>query len=319
MRFPANRIYWVLFIVFTGVALYSSSIILLHRPYSGSVHRATGGKLLPLRLTDYITGEQIELPNQAINFILYYNFSSPQNLQNVAYAGYLMHKAQPTNVNFVVITGSHNADFEEMRRSGALPFPLVVDSSFSIARQLRVPQDADRSFIVGKDGAFLFAPPNGAFSPEDMRELFERYTQGKITYGDGPPAAAELVGKPFPNIAVKEIHTGAKALLFEVAPPARSNYLVFTASCPACMIEGTLGRLKSEFQPDTVPVITSRVPEIELRHMAENFHITSPIYIAEGEIPGFENIYYDSGALEAPVLRIRTNPKGLVLNVEPIQ
>ncbi len=315
-----DRFYWMLLVLFVAVTLCSTSVFLLHRPYSGSIRKSTGEHIARMRLTDAVTGKQVIIPSKRITFIFYYNFASPQNLQDVSYACYLAKTAHRADVDFIVITGGHIPDLEEMRRTGTLPFPLIVDSSFSIARQLTVPQDVDRSFVVGQDGALLFAPANEAFSPEDIRELFERFTTGRITYGSGPPAANDLVGKPFPNIGVSEIHTRVKTSLFEVASPGQSDYLVFTASCPACMLEGTLRRFKPDFQSvGTIPIITSRVPEIELRHMVEESRISSPIYMAQEEVPGFESIYFDSGALEASVLRVHTNRAGMITKVEPLQ
>lgn len=320
MKLFSGKAYWILLILFAVITLCSAAIVVFRRPYSGNILKSTGTQLSMMRLTDGVTGQAVTVPSKRITFILYYNFASPQSLQDVAYASYLVKKEHPVDIDFVVITGGHIPDLEEMRRTGALPFPLIIDSSFSLGRQLTVPHDVDRSFVVGQDGRVLFAPPNGAFSPEDIRELFERFTAGRITYGPGPPAAVDLVGKTFPNIKVSEIHTHAVAPLFEVASPGGSDYLIFTASCPACMLQGTLGKLKPELQSkNVIPIITSRVPEIELRHVIEQFHISAPLYIAEEEVPGFENVYFDSGALEGAVLRVHTNQAGMIVKVEPIQ
>jgi peroxiredoxin len=319
MHLFRGRVYWVFLVILLFVALGSSLSVYLHRPYTGSIRQSTGRKISPLFLKDTITGEAVSLPSKRLTFLFYYNISSPQNLQNITYAAYLMKARHSKDIDFVIVTGGHFQSLEQMRREGTLPFPLVIDSSFSIARQLTIPKTADRSFVIRQDGTLLFAPQKEAFGPEDIRELYELYTKGHIEYASGPPSAKQIIGKPFPNIFVKELHTNQESRLFDIAVPGDSQLLVFTAACPACTLETYLHGWKGEYRSaKTIPVITSRVPEIELRQIISETGISSPIYIAESELNGIENLYFDFGAEEGSVLLININKAGITRRVEPL-
>lgn len=319
MQFPRGRLYWMLLVVLLIVTFASSMTIYLRRPYSGPIKQSTGRKIGILSLKDEITGDKVTIPSKRLTFLFYYNVSSPQNLQDITYAAYLLKTQHSNDVDFIVVTGGHFQQLEQMRREKILPFPLVVDSSFSIARQLTIPKTADRSFVIRQDGALLFAPQKEAFGPEDIRELYELYTRGNITYSLGPPSANEIVGKPFPNIRVKELHTNRESRLFDIAQPGDSQLLVFTASCPACTLESFLRGWKGEFRSaKTIPIVTSRVPEIELRQIISDSGISSPIYIAQSEIQGIEDLYFDFGAKEGSVLLISTDNSGITQHVEAL-
>jgi peroxiredoxin len=319
MQFPRGRLYWMLLVVLLVVTFASSMSIYFRRPYSGSIEQSTGRKISTLSVKDEITGDKVVIPSKRLTFLFYYNLSSPQNLQDITYAAYLLKTQHPNDVDFVVVTGGHFQQLEQMRREKILPFPLIVDSSFSIARQLTIPNTADRSFIIRQDGTLLFAPQKEAFGPEDIRELYELYTHGNITYASGPPSANEIIGKPFPNILLKELHTNRQSRLFDIASPGDSQLLIFTASCPACTLESFLRGWKGEFRAaKTIPIITSRVPEIELRQIISNSGISSPIYMAQSEIQGIEDLYFDFGAKEGSVLLISTNKSGVTQRVEAL-
>lgn len=319
MQFPRGRSYWVLLAVLLIVTLASSMSLYLRRPYSGSIKQSTGRKISTLSLKDEITGNKVVIPSKRLTFLFYYNLSSPQNLQDITYAAYLLKTQHPNDVDFVVVTGGHFQQLEQMRREKILPFPLIVDSSFSIARQLTIPKTADRSFVIRQDGALLFAPQKEAFGPEDIRELYELYARGNITYSSGPPSANAIIGRPFPNILLKELHTNRESHLFDIASPGDSQLLVFTASCPACTLESFLRGWKGDFRSaKTIPIITSRVPEIELRQIISDSGISSPIYIAQSEIQGIEDLYFDFGAKEGSVLLISTDKSGITQRVEAL-
>jgi len=77
-------------------------------------------------------------------------------------------------------------------------------------------------------------------------------------------------------------------------------------NCLACLgprnqhtLESFLRGWKGEFRSaKVIPIVTSRVPEIELRQIISESGISSPIYIAQAEIRGIEDLYFDFGRAE---------------------
>lgn len=319
MNFLGSRAYWLTFVGLLLLAVVSGTVGFFHRPYRGPITQLTNQYTSPMQLRDYVTNEVVNIPGNHKTLLFYYNAASLQNLQNITYAAQLINKYHPRDIDIVVITGMHFSELETMRRSGLLPFPLVVDSSFAVARQLTVPSDSDRSFVVDTNGHLLFAPKYEAFHPEDIRELYERFTKGQITYSIGPPIARNAIGKSFPNLRVKEMHSNKQFLLFDVIKPADASYLVFTAACPACTLDTILKRMKANIESqNVVAIVTSRVPEVELQQVIERAGVSKSIYLALDEMADLEDIYYDFGALEGSVLLIKTDHYGKISAVEPL-
>lgn len=319
MTFLGSRTYWLILVGLLFLVAISGTVGFLHRPYKGPITQLTNKYISAMQLKDYVTNESVNIPGKHKLLLFYYNAASLQNLQNITYAAQLINKYHPPDIDILVITGMHFSELETMRRSGFLPFPLVVDSSFAVARELTVPTDSDRSFVVDTDGRLLFAPKYEAFHPEDIRELYERFTKGQITYSIGPPIAANAIGKSFPNLRVKEVHGNKQLMLFDVAKPVDTSYLVFTAACPACTLDTILRRMKTNIEnQNVVAIITSRVPEVELLQVIERADVSKPIYLALDEMADLEDVYYDFGASEGSVLLIKTDHYGKIIAVEPL-
>lgn len=314
-----KKFYWIWLLVMFGVVALSATVILTKaKPYTGAATVVTGDNISGILARDLVTGAKISIPSHGTEFIFYYNYWSPNDLQALNFASYLMRNGLAPRVSFVAITAGRSPELEKMRRSGELAFPLVDDPQYSIAQRLTVPQKVNRFFVISPTGKILFGPPNGSVSSENIQELVELFTSGRIQYPPPSPSARALLGKYFPNIRVQQISTGRTGRIFAFAPPAAGRrYIVFSAACAACSVSGGLSKMQPTLkQSQAVAIITSRVPGVELRQLTEELGLTGQIYLAQQEITGLENLYFGLGPREGAIVIARVNSKGLVKSVK---
>lgn len=316
-----KKLYWIWLLATCGVVASSATVILTARKaYTGAATVVTGENVSGILARDLVTGTKVNIPSSDTEFVFYYNHWSPENLQALKYASYLVRKGLAPGVSFVAITSGDSRELEEMRRSGELAFPLVGDAQYSIARRLTVPREVNRSFVLSSTGKILFGPPNGSFREENIQELVERFTSGSVQYPPRPPSARALLGKDFPNIKVQQISTGRTGPIFSFAPPdVGRTYFVFSAACAACTLSSGLDRLGPALKhSQAVAIITSRVPDVELRQLTEKLGISGSVYLALQEISGLENLYFGLGPREGSIVIIQVSITGLVKSVKEL-
>lgn len=276
-----------------------------------------GEVLSPTTVPDAVTGQNVTIPQQPLNFLLYFSSVEAQTLQDVEYAAYLVRHYGPTGASFYVFTTSRYAVLEQMRRDGELTFPLIEDYSGSVGHLLRVPKGENRIVVLRGDGTVLFCPPVGLIADEDLRELYERFRFGVIDYPD--PAvgvvSASVQGRPFPAVMVQELWSGKRLPISQISGFGRKKLLVFASQCPICSVQERLSLLRNA--SGGIPIFSSRFPLSQLRLMANQIGLHQPLYVASSELTGFENLYFPSVSYEYGPVAVQTDEQGVVVDVRP--
>ncbi|TAM83433.1 MAG: hypothetical protein EPN47_04805 [Acidobacteria bacterium] len=295
-------------------------LTLKSRPYQGAETIGIGSTLPNFRCHDLLTGKAVHLRDRRLNFLIYFNNATPQNIQNAVFAEFLYRKYGAKELSFVIITGGHFNDLENLRREAEITFPLVNDASLEIARALTIPRQKDGLFVYRQDGKILFSTPTGFFEPEDLRELYERYSMGNITYFQPGQDITARVGSFFPNVRVREILSQREGTLDKFARPGMSEYVVFTAQCPICAIRRFLIEVHEleERHDRIVPLFSSSFPEPLVRRLAGEIGISQPLYIAEDQITGFEELYFGQSTSAIGGLEIQTDRNRIITDISPV-
>lgn len=286
-----------LFIVFCALCVVTISVNLWRQ--STDVHAnsplqhrflRTGDSVGPLTLHD-IAGKSRALFPAKTNFVLYYGKATAKSLQNATYAGFLARRNNNPSVSFVIAATQSFQDYKDLYSTTAQDLFLVHDQEAEIADRLGLSSADSGSAILDQNGKVLFGVP-GLLDPEDLRQLYERYSRGKIDYSVASQSSAALIGKAIPAVQIREIHSDKASTFSEIAKTDSAEYWVFTANCPVCSLRSFFEAL-AQYHPQhqVIPVFSSRLPLPVLREIAKENRYEGPIYIAETEISGFEDIY----------------------------
>ncbi|MBV9763048.1 MAG: hypothetical protein JO340_20975 [Acidobacteriaceae bacterium] len=298
------------------IDLHYFNRFLFARPYQGIGTVLPGETIRAISGVDVIDGHRVSLPSNHLNFLLYFNNATPQNVQKVLYASYLIRKYHAPDVTFAIVTGGHFQDLEELRRNGDIRLPIINDDTFVIAHTLTVPRSQDSLFIFDRRGSVLFASPEGAFESEDLREFYERYELGRIEYRNvASESFIAAPGAPFPDLAVREIWSRREGPLSSFTERGKTQYIVFTARCPACALRNLLVQIADNKRGGAVPVFSSSFPEPVIREYATQLHIAHPLYLAKSELTGFEDLYFQNVSSAEQGLLVATNAKGLITSI----
>jgi hypothetical protein len=285
------------FIVFCALCVVTISVHLWRQ--STDVHAnsplqhnflRTGDRVGPLALRS-IAGKERALFPAKTNFVLYYGKATAKSLQNATYAGFLARRNNNPSVSFVIAASQSFQDYKDLYSTAAQDLFLVHDQGAEIADRLGLASADSGSAVLDQDGKVLFVVP-GLLDPEDLRQLYERYSRGKIDYSVASQSSAALVGKSIPAIQVREIRSDKASTFSEIVKDDSAEYWVFTANCPVCSLRSFFEALV-QYHPrhPVIPVFSSRLPLPVLRDIAKESRYDGPIYIAETEISGFEDIY----------------------------
>lgn len=288
------------------------------RPYLGD-DMLTAGEVLGPTSVRGVSGEQVNIPSTPFNFVLYVNKVNFKDLQKIQYADYLAKHDSLKKVTFYVLTAGTSPELREMRASGAISIPLIEDSSYSISRRLRLSSNRNASFVVDQTGKILFST-SSVLLPEDLRELYEQYTFGKINYDDLSASQLQTVGSRFPDLRVREVSSGREFDLKSLSSPGTGSlYWVFAADCPVCSLSGVLSQLSDpSVPPNIIPIFSSRLPVTILKEEAQTSHVTHPLYVAKSEITGFESLYFSRSRSSVTSFLVRTNAEGRVTRIDSI-
>ncbi|HEV2991122.1 MAG TPA: hypothetical protein VG759_21970 [Candidatus Angelobacter sp.] len=250
----------------------------------------TGDTIGPLTVRD-VAGKSRALFPAKTNFVLYYGKATAKSLQNATYAGFLARRNDNPSISFVIAANKSFQAYQDLYSTATQDLFLVHDEEAEIANRLGLASADSGSAILDQDGKVLFGAP-GLLDPEDLRQLYERYSRGKIDYSIASQSSTALVGKAIPAVQVREIHSGKVSTFSEVAKTDSAEYWVFTANCPVCSLRSFFEAL-AQYRPQhpVIPVFSSRLPLPVLLQVAKENRYDGPIYIAETEISGFEDIY----------------------------
>jgi len=250
----------------------------------------TGDAIKPLTVRD-VAGKSRALFPAKTNFVLYYGKATAKSLQNATYAGFLARRNANPSISFVIAATQSFQDYKDLYSTTAQDLFLVHDQEAEIADRLGLSSADSGSAILDQNGKVLFGVP-GLLDPEDLRQLYERYSRGKIDYSVASQSSAALIGKAIPAIQIREIHSDKASTFSEIAKTDSAEYWVFTANCPVCSLRSFFEALVQYHpQHQVIPVFSSRLPLPVLREIAKENRYEGPIYIAETEISGFEDIY----------------------------
>jgi peroxiredoxin len=268
---------------------------------------------------DAVNKREVKIPSAPFNFVLYFNKVNFKDLQKVEYADYLAKHDSLGKVAFYVVTAGTSKELREMRASDAISIPLLEDSSYLISQRLRVSNNRNASFVVDRTGRILFST-SSVLLPEDIRELYEQYTYGKINYDDPSASQLQTTGSHFPDLRVTEVSSGKEFDLKSLSNSGKGSlYWVFAADCPVCSLSGVLSQLSDPSVPQSIiPIFSSRLPVTVLREEAQTSHITHPLYIANSEITGFESLYFSHSRSSVTSFLVRTDAEGVVTRIDTI-
>jgi hypothetical protein len=314
---------------YTSLAFYSLLVLLfmttiynvLHRPrpYTGDDMATTGDVIGTVSARDTISGQDIEIPKAPFSILLYLNKASFKDLQKIQYADYLAKHDSTGKVAFYVVTAGTSAELRQMRAAQDVSIPLVEDGTYSISRQLRLASSRNGSFVMDQGGRILFSTAS-VLLPEDMRELYEEYTFGKISYDDLSASQLQTVGSHFPDLKVREVKSGREVDLKSISGPGSDSlYWVFAADCPVCSLGGVLTQLSDPSLPQNIiPIFSARLPLTVLKEEIETSHIAHPLYLATSEISGFESLYFSRSRSTVTSFLVHANAEGIITRIDPI-
>ena len=126
-----------------------------------------------------------------------------------------------------------------------------------------------------------------------------------------------------PRITLEELRTGERLNLDDQTRRAYNPFVVFTADCPVCSLSSYLRSLQllnkslENKGQRLMPIFSSRFSREQLLEEANAHRIDTPMYLAVGELPGFEDAYYlRSFTSQVVVLSVDLN--GVVNKVQTI-
>jgi hypothetical protein len=257
-RFTSPAFYFLLVLL---VMIVFYNVLRRPRPYAGEDMATTGDAIGSVSARDAVSGRDVKIPTKPFSILLYLNKTSFKDLQKIQYADYLAKHDSTGNVAFYVITAGTSAELRQMRSAQEISIPLVEDGAYSIARRLRLARSRNGSFVMDQAGRILFSTAS-VLLPEDMRELYEEYTFGRINYDDLSASQLQTVGSHFPDLKVREVKSGREVYLKSISSSGSGSlYWVFAADCPVCSLGGVLTQLSDPSIPSSIiPIFSASSP-----------------------------------------------------------
>jgi len=251
-----------------------------------------------------------------VNFILYFGKATAKSMQHATYAGFLAKHNNDAAVSFLVAASKSYPAYRDLYSTAPQNIFLVNDQRAEIADRLGIDPSETASVILDQDGKVLFGIP-AFLDAEDLRQLYERYSRGKIDYSAAAQSSTALVGTTLPQFTVTEIHSNKTSKVSEIAGADSAEYWVFTANCPVCSLPSFLEALAHYYpQHHVTPIFSSRMPRPVLREVAAASAYAGPLYIADMEMTSFEDIYRNS-AVSDFISIVKTDSHNRIISAIP--
>lgn len=164
----------------------------------------------------------------------------------------------------------------------AFPYAIVVDEDHSLHRALGV--DANHShgaMVVLSSTGYVEFGRVGLPTRDEMRQLIEKYSLGRIAYDAFTRRSVELLhhDKTFPNISLIHLVT-AKSVDARDALPAATDVVVFSASCPDCQLSIYLDQVQHLQSKKLVYIFDVSFSRVQLARLVMSGHLPNEVYLA---------------------------------------
>lgn len=181
---------------------------------------------------------------------------------------------------------------------------------------------SDRALIIIEPG-LKFDAVYHFFKEEDVRQLFEKYLTGSITYSSDVKLAKLAAGDPFPPVIIARLAAQQKDSLADTSKLAPRLWFIFGSKCVSCALNNYLLQFKlvekRAAEQIKIPgsLLFSRYfREEEISERIKFYKIDTPVYLAKEEIAGFENAYYKDAAADS-ILVVATGKSNNIVYIKP--
>jgi hypothetical protein len=180
----------------------------------------------------------------------------------------------------------------------------------------------DRALVIIEPG-LKFDAVYHFFNEEDVRQLFEKYLTGSITYSSDVELTGLAAGDPFPAVAIARLASQHKDSLTDTAKLAPRLWFIFGSKCVSCALNNYLVQFKlvekraaKQIKIPGSLLFSRYFREEEIGERIKFYKIDAPVYLAKGEITGFENAYYKDAAADS-ILVAATDKNNDIVYIKP--
>lgn len=251
---------------------------------------------------------------------LFWAGDSAEAVRRAKYVHLLCSRFAAHDLEVLGIVAEDRQDLWHSLAKEGFGYPIYYDEDGRIAATLDTTPGEDRVWLVDPHGAIRFEGAGRVIQDQDLRLLLEKHLKRAISYFDDETQRPLRPGDPFPPLRVRSTLSGDLVALPPENREAFEEYAIFTAECVQCSLQSQL-ELYAEYEATRANsgvkavLFSSRFSLGEVRDLAPAYNIRSPIFIAESEIPGIEDLYFLESYGLADALLVELDADGMVSRI----
>ncbi len=270
-----------------------------------------------------ITGETIDTDFIHGKWALIFYFERYPVTDFLRYCEVLSQKYGSSGLQPVGITRVVTKELEHLLDNQPISYPVIVDSKNHLRNLLHFRYHRYGLLFVDPSGVIRLSL-NRLMTPNDLRQLVERYLVGSINYEIEQDWVIKLQpGDLLPPYRLIDVKRGTRLTLQDLELIS-STIIFFTAHCPSCRLPEYLHQLammerSASLEAQRLYFIFSRRFSLrELIDQMEDLTVTLDIYLAEEEFEVLGSPYVTRAPAWAEVIVIMTDENSRVRAIEPL-
>jgi hypothetical protein len=232
-------------------------------------------------------------------------------------------KYKNMNLEIFLIAGTPGKTDADPGKTYDISLPILpFDKNRRVLQKFFDTAARDRALVIIEPG-LKFDAVYHFFKEEDVRQLFEKYLTGSITYSSDVEIAKSAAGDPFPQVIITRLASHEKDSFADTSRLAPQLWFIFGSKCVSCALNNYLVQFKSiekkAAEKIKIPcsLLFSRYfREEEIGERIKFYKIETPVYLAKSEIVGFENAYYKDAAADS-ILVAATDKNNKMVYIKP--
>ncbi len=228
-------------------------------------------------------------------------------------------KYKELGLHIFLITNSINRDISALVKEQDISFPVLPFSkNRNTLRKFIDPEDNEKALII-IDPDMKLESIYYFFKEDDIRQLFEKYMMGDITYGSDKKMDKLQVGDSFPVVSITHIGGSVKTPITNTSEPAPQLWFMFSSKCVACALNNYLlqyklleSKLSEKLKISKFLIFSHFFQKGQIAEQIKFYKIVTPVYLALEDIPGFESGYYKNVSADNIIVALTDRKNNIV-------
>lgn len=281
------------------------------------------GDLVPKLIFKNLKDNVSSLEKGNFNVILFFEYLESDPAISKYISRIYLDKYKELGLKIVLITNSKNDKIEDLIKKYNVSFPVLpLNKNRDILQKFFDTELSDRALIIINpemklESIYYF------FKEEDVRQLFEKYLTGTISYSNDIKIDKLAVGNSFPEVNIIKLGLTMDRSETNTSKHSPQLWFLFSSKCVTCALKNYLlqyklieNKLSGKLQVPKGLIFSQYFQEDEILEKIKFYKIETKVYLSAEEIAGFESEYYQNAA-EDNIVVVLTDKQNIMIYIDP--